>query len=108
MSHTTLLTYAGCNKYFKIHTNATDIQLGAIISQNGKPIAFYSRKLTGAQIRYKSTEKELLRIVEALRQFRTILLAQILIIYTDHKNLTVKHFNTERDGDLYLKIMVRI
>ena len=25
VSHTTLLTYAGCNKYFKIHTNDTDI-----------------------------------------------------------------------------------
>ena len=79
-----------------MHTNARDIQLGAIISQNGKPIAFHSRKLTGAQVRYKSAEKEILRIVETLRQFRTILLAQILIIYTDHKNLTFNFLNTDR------------
>ena len=39
------------------------IQLGAVISQDGKPIAFYRRKLTGPQTRYTVTEKELLTIV---------------------------------------------
>jgi hypothetical protein len=34
---------------FEIHTDASAYQLGAVISQNGKPIAFYSRKLIPAQ-----------------------------------------------------------
>ena len=34
-------------------------------------------------------------MVETLKEFRKILLVQILIIYTDHKNLTWKNFNTD-------------
>ena len=37
------------DKVFEIHTDAGDRQLGAVISQEGKPLAFYSRKLSSAQ-----------------------------------------------------------
>ena len=40
--------------------------------------------------RYKVTEKELIRIIEALREFKNKLLGKILIIYTDHKTLYEK------------------
>ena len=92
----TLLTYPNFNKTFEIHTDASKVQLGACISQEGKPIAFYSRKLTDAQTRYTTTERELLSIVETLKEFRTILLGQKIVIHTDHQNLTYKQFNSER------------
>jgi RNase H-like domain found in reverse transcriptase len=40
-----MLAYPDFNNPFKIHTDASHYQLGAVISQEGKPIAFYSRKL---------------------------------------------------------------
>ena len=49
VSHDTLLLYLDFNKRFDIHTDAINYQLGAVIIQNGKPIAFYSRKLTETQ-----------------------------------------------------------
>ena len=67
-----------------------------MISQNNQPIAFYSHKLAPAQTRYTTTERELLSIVETLKEFRNILLGQEIKVYTDHKNLTYKNFNTER------------
>jgi len=92
----TLLTYPDFNKPFEIHTDASDVQLGACISQDGKPVAFYSRKLNPAQTRYTVTERELLSIVETFKEFRNILLGQQLIVHTDHQNLTYKKFNSDR------------
>jgi len=92
----TLLTYPDFNKEFEIHTDASKLQLGVCISQAGKPIAFYSRKLNPAQTRYTTTERELLSIVETLKEFRNILLGQKILIHTDHENLTYKTFNSDR------------
>jgi hypothetical protein len=69
MARETILAYPNSEIPFKIHTDASAYQLGAVILQNGKPIAFYSRKLTPAQTRYTSTEQELLSIVETLKAF---------------------------------------
>ena len=96
VSRETLLSYPDFNEPFEIHTDASKLQLGAVISQKGKPVAFYSRKLNSAQVNYTTTERELLSIVETLKEFRNILLGQHIKVYTDHKNLTYKQFNTER------------
>ena len=92
----TLLAYPDFNEVFEIHTDASLYQLGACISQKGKPIAFYSRKLNPAQTRYTTTERELLSIVEVLKEFRNILLGQQIRVHTDHENLTYKKFNSDR------------
>ena len=92
----TLLSYPDFNLPFEIHTDASHTQLGAVISQNNKPIAFYSKKLQPAQRRYTTTERELLSIIETLKEFKNILMGQQIVVYTDHKNLTYNNFNTER------------
>ena len=52
----TLLIYPYFNKYFDIHTDASDFQLEAVIIQDGKPLSFYICKLTGLQTQYTVTE----------------------------------------------------
>ena len=96
ISKEVLLAYPDFNKSFHIHTDASEHQLGTVISQNDRPIAFYSRKLQPAQTRYTTTECELLSIVETLKEFQNILLGQQIVIHTDHKNLTYANFNTAR------------
>ena len=58
-----LLGYPDFNVLFEIHTDASKFQLGAVISQRVKPIAFYYRKMNSAQQNYTTTEKELLSVV---------------------------------------------
>jgi len=73
------------------------------VSQEGKPIAFHSRKLNPAQMRHTTTERELLCLVETLKEYWNILLRQQIKVFTDHKNLVYyTNISTQRelcDGD---------
>ena len=83
-----VLAYPDFSKPFEIYTDASTLQLGAVITQDNRPIAFFSRKLSETQTRYTVTEIELLAIVETLKEFKGMLWGQIIKVYTDHKNLT--------------------
>ena len=84
LSRQVLLQYPNFSVPFEIHTDASTSQIGSVITQQGHPIAFYSRKLSDAQSRYTITELELLSIVETLQEYRTVLLGHDIVVYTDH------------------------
>ncbi len=75
-------------KPFEIYTDASSTQLGAVITQDNRPIAFFSRKLSKMQQKYTVTEIELLAIVETLKEFKGMLWGQDIKVYTDHTILT--------------------
>ncbi len=75
-------------KPFEIYTDASSMQLEAMITQDNRPIAFFSRKLSETQQEYSVTDIELLAIVETLKEFKGMLWGQDIKVYTDHKNLT--------------------
>jgi hypothetical protein len=96
VSKETLLAFPDFEKEFHAYTDASYKQLGAVIMQEGKRLAFYSRKLNSEQTRYTTSEQELLSIVETLKEFRDILLRQQLIVHTDHLNILYGKLSNDR------------
>ena len=82
-----VLAYPDFSREFEINTDALSKQLGSLLTQGNRPLAFFSRKLSTAQQKYSVTELELLAIVETLKEFKGMLWGQRLKVYTDHKNL---------------------
>jgi hypothetical protein len=87
MARDDLLAYPDYTQPFEVYADASSLQLGAVIVQNGRPIAFFSQKLSETQKKYSVTEQELLSILECLKEFKGMLWGQKIIMYTDHKNL---------------------
>ncbi len=84
----TVLAYPDFLKPFEMYTDASSMHLGAMITQDNRPIAFFSRKLSKMQQKYSAMEIELLAIVETLKEFKGMLWRQDIKVYTDYKNLT--------------------
>ena len=68
------LAYPDFNAPFEINTDASKLQIGAVITQKGKTIALYSQKTNSAPKQYTTTGKELLLVFASLKEFRNILL----------------------------------
>ncbi|PKI55736.1 hypothetical protein CRG98_023868 [Punica granatum] len=78
---------------FELHSDALKVGIGAVLSQNNIPIAFFSEKLTGAKVRYNTYDVEFYAVVQAIKHWRHYLFHKEFILYTDHEAL--KHLHSQ-------------
>lgn len=75
------------SKQFVVETDACGRGIGAVLMQDGHPIAYISRHLKGKQVNLSIYEKELLVVVFAVQKWRHYLLHDHFVIRTDQRSL---------------------
>ena len=65
-----VLALQNFDKIFQVETNASGIEVGAVLSQEQIPISYLSEKLNEAKRKYSSYDKEFYDIVQALKKWR--------------------------------------
>ena len=87
-----LLILPDLKKTFEVHCDASGDSLGAVLSQEGNPIAYESRRLQPQERSLGIYEKELLAMIHALDSWKHYLLGTPFIIRTYHQS--IKYFMT--------------
>ena len=82
-----VLAYFDNSKETVLSVDASSTGLGAVIMQEGKPVAFSSKTLTPPEKMYANIERELLAIVWGAQKFHTYVYGRRVIVETDHKPL---------------------
>lgn len=87
VSSAPVLKYYDVHKEVTLSVDASSEGLGAVLLQDGQPVAYGSRSLTDCEKRYAQIEKELLAIVYGCEKFNQYVYGKTVQVETDHKPL---------------------
>nr|GEY19298.1 hypothetical protein [Tanacetum cinerariifolium] len=89
---------------FELMCDASDFAIGAVLGQRQekhfRPIHYASKTVTGAESNYTTMEKEMLIVVYAFEKFRSYLIMNKSIVYTDHSALKYHFAKKDSKGRL--------
>nr|GEW51811.1 reverse transcriptase domain-containing protein [Tanacetum cinerariifolium] len=100
LTETPILIAPDWDMPFELMCDASDYAIGVVLGQrrdkNFRPIHYASKTMTEAESKYTTTKKEMLAVVYAFEKFRSYLIMNKSIVYTDH--LAVKYLFSKKDS----------
>ena len=82
-----VLAFPNFEKTFVVECDASGRGLGAVLMQQGRPIAFHGQALKGKNLALPTYEKELLALVTTVKRWRAYLVGRPFVVKTDQQSL---------------------
>ena len=82
-----ILSLPDFNKLFSVRCDASGYAVGGVLSQNDKPVAYFSEKLNEAKQKYSTYDKEFYAVIQALNKWRHYLMHAEFVLYSDNHAL---------------------
>ena len=82
-----ILVLPDFQKTFQVKCDASRYAVGGVLSQDDRPVAYYSEKLDDVKLKYSTYDKEFYAVIQALKRWRHYLIPKEFVLYSDNHTL---------------------
>jgi hypothetical protein len=82
-----ILVLPDFSKTFQVKCDASGFAIGAVLSQDDRPITYFSEKLNEVKVKYSTDDKEFYAVIQVLKKWRHYLVPKGFVLYNDNHAL---------------------